>query len=96
MDKVKKTFTDYKAPLSESFRLQRDCGSIWGTIPESAWKDSGKSRKTSAMTAGLRAEILTRDLPNTMQEWYALGCDVRFQGWTETPYERKPAIFPGN
>jgi hypothetical protein len=38
-------------------------GLIKGTIPAFAWRDWGKARKT-LNRAGLRANILTRDLSN--------------------------------
>jgi hypothetical protein len=41
-------------------------------------KDCGKPRKTSVRIAGLRSEIWTRDIPNTKQECYQIGSDVRF------------------
>jgi hypothetical protein len=42
---------------------------IRGTAPIFTWGDWGKPQKPSVSIIGLRAEILTRDLPNTKQEW---------------------------
>jgi hypothetical protein len=39
-----------------------------GTIPEFAWRNWVKPWKQFVRIAGLRAEILTRDLQNTKQE----------------------------
>jgi hypothetical protein len=44
-----------------------------GTIPVYSWRDWGKPRKSSVSIAGLRAEIWTRDFPNTKQECQPLG-----------------------
>jgi hypothetical protein len=41
--------------------------SFWGIIPAVAWKTE-ETTKNSVGIVGLRAEILTRDLPNTKQE----------------------------
>jgi hypothetical protein len=39
-----------------------------GTIPAFDWKDWRKWRETSVTTAGLRAEMWTRDLQNTERD----------------------------
>jgi hypothetical protein len=48
-----------------------------GNIPTFTWSDWGRPRKTSVMTAGLRAEIWTRHLMNTIQECQPLDSNVR-------------------
>jgi hypothetical protein len=42
-------------------------GLIQGTIPEFACRDWGKPENISVTIAGLRVEIWTCDLPNTVQ-----------------------------
>jgi hypothetical protein len=71
------TFSQSLRLYSVDERMNNESEMMWreavvaqylGTIPAFAWRDWEKPRQKSARIACLRAEIRTRDLPNTAQE----------------------------